>query len=222
MANDDLEELRLRIQKLRSRWQHKPPSVEELSALSELIIGKATTRLQKLRRSGRSKAGAIDATLDAFRGITAAVSFCIPNLPDAIRKNLECCGGATSSTGDIATDAALKEARMRAPSLSARTVAAIEQGWGTVTTRAPNAADTVCSSVKLGHPSATATPEPTMKRRGRPSLFSPEQLSEAQEMKRAGKRNNEIAKILYGTRTPTQDQRRSVPTVLKHHFGSKK
>lgn len=58
--------------------------------------------------------------------------------------------------------------------------------------------------------------------RGRKTIFTPEQLNEARQMKIAGKINNEIAKILYATNTPTPGQRRSVSTTLKHHFGPKK
>jgi hypothetical protein len=60
------------------------------------------------------------------------------------------------------------------------------------------------------------------KKRGRPTRFTLQQLRQADEMKRAGETNNEIAKILYRTKTPTPEQRRSVPTELKHHFRSKK
>ncbi len=60
------------------------------------------------------------------------------------------------------------------------------------------------------------------KKRGRKSSFTSDQLEIARQMKKDGKRNNEIAKVLYKTCTPTPEQRRSVPTTLKHHFGSKK
>jgi hypothetical protein len=63
------------------------------------------------------------------------------------------------------------------------------------------------------------------KSRGRKSKFSPQQLEQAVQMKSSKKSNNEIAKELYGTTTPTSDQRRSVPTILKYHdrkSGSKK
>ena len=55
------------------------------------------------------------------------------------------------------------------------------------------------------------------KKRGRKTTFTPAQLKEARAMKLNGKRNNEIAKVLYGTATPTAGQRRSVPTILKYH-----
>jgi hypothetical protein len=60
------------------------------------------------------------------------------------------------------------------------------------------------------------------KKRGRPTRFTQQQLVAANRMKQAGKPNNEIAKILYCTSTPTPAQRRSVPTSLKYHFVSKK
>jgi hypothetical protein len=60
--------------------------------------------------------------------------------------------------------------------------------------------------------------EPTPRRRGRKSRFSREQLRQANEMKSAGKTNQEIAKVLYSS-NPTAAQRRSVPTILSHHFG---
>jgi hypothetical protein len=59
-------------------------------------------------------------------------------------------------------------------------------------------------------------------RRGRKTIFTQEQLNEARQMKSVGKINNEIAKLLYRTNTPTPGQRRSVSTTLRHHFGSKK
>ena len=59
------------------------------------------------------------------------------------------------------------------------------------------------------------------KKRGRRRMFTAEQLAEAHRMKSTGKCNNEIAKILYKTSNPTADQRRSVPTTLKYHFGGK-
>jgi hypothetical protein len=59
-------------------------------------------------------------------------------------------------------------------------------------------------------------------KRGRKAKFSRDQLEAANKLKLEGKRNNEVAKILYATITPTPAQRRSVPTTLKHHFGSKK
>ena len=58
-------------------------------------------------------------------------------------------------------------------------------------------------------------------KRGRKTIFTQKQLDEARQMKSDGKINNEIAKILYRTNTPTPEQRRSVSTTLKHHFGSK-
>lgn len=59
-----------------------------------------------------------------------------------------------------------------------------------------------------------------IKRRGRKSTFSKQQLEQARQMKAAGKTNHEIAKVLYGPH-PTEAHRRSVPTMLKYHFGSK-
>ena len=60
------------------------------------------------------------------------------------------------------------------------------------------------------------------KKRGRKRRFTPEQLDTARKMKNGAKSNQEIAKTLYKTNTPNSAQRRSVPTVLKYHFGSKK
>ena len=58
-------------------------------------------------------------------------------------------------------------------------------------------------------------------RRGRPRKFSAEQLVKARLMKDAGASNHQIAVHLYGGQ-PTRRQCCNVPTVLKHHFGSKK
>jgi hypothetical protein len=58
--------------------------------------------------------------------------------------------------------------------------------------------------------------------RGRRSRFTADQLHKAQMMKEQGKSNNDIAKILYQTSQPTPEQRRSIPTILKYHFPSKK
>lgn len=55
-------------------------------------------------------------------------------------------------------------------------------------------------------------------RRGRPGKFSSARLERARKMKIAGKTNNEVAKILY-IKSPTYAERRSVTTILKHHFG---
>lgn len=60
------------------------------------------------------------------------------------------------------------------------------------------------------------------KKRGRPTRFTRQQLRTAYEMKDAGEKNNEIAKVLYKTNTPTPEQRRSVPTELNYHSRSKK
>jgi hypothetical protein len=60
------------------------------------------------------------------------------------------------------------------------------------------------------------------KKRGRKTAFTLAQMNEARAMKINGKRNNEIAKVLYGTLTPTPQQRRSVPTILKYHFPQEK
>jgi hypothetical protein len=60
------------------------------------------------------------------------------------------------------------------------------------------------------------------KKRGRPSLFSAAQIEKAVQMKAARSTNNEIAKSLYGVDTTTSSQRRSVPTILKHHTRLKK
>lgn len=87
------------------------------------------------------------------------------------------------------------------------------------------------SPARNGTASAEGAPPPTapaaataraFKKRGRPTRFTMEQLRTAYEMKQAGKRNNEVAKVLYSTKSPTPEQRRSVPTTLKHHFPSKK
>jgi hypothetical protein len=68
---------------------------------------------------------------------------------------------------------------------------------------------------------APETPESkTPRPRGRKRKFTKEQLDRANQMKLKKKPNQEIAKVLYGL-APTDAQRRSVPTILKHHFGSK-
>jgi hypothetical protein len=72
----------------------------------------------------------------------------------------------------------------------------------------------------MKYASDTAPGEPARKSRGRKSRFSKQQLEKARQMKAAKKTNNEIAKVLYGP-NPTDAQRRSVPTTLKHHFGQK-
>ena len=59
-------------------------------------------------------------------------------------------------------------------------------------------------------------------KRGRKTIFSPDQLERACSMKQSGIANNQIAKLLYQTKTSTAEQRRSVPTILRYHFGSKK
>lgn len=69
---------------------------------------------------------------------------------------------------------------------------------------------------------ASAPAVAVRKTRGRSPKFTPEILQRAREMKQARKGNVEIARVLYNTLTPTPDQRRSVPTILRHHFGSKK
>ena len=61
----------------------------------------------------------------------------------------------------------------------------------------------------------------TPRKRGRKRKFTRDRLEQARKMKEAGKRNNEIAKILYDTLTPTGGQRRSVSTTLRYHFKSK-
>jgi hypothetical protein len=58
--------------------------------------------------------------------------------------------------------------------------------------------------------------------RGRKSAFTADQLQNANELKRGGKTNREIAKVLYNTSNPTDHQRQRVPVILKYHFGSKK
>jgi len=68
-----------------------------------------------------------------------------------------------------------------------------------------------------------AEPQPKLrKKRGRKRIFTQDQLDKANTMKQARKSNNEIAKVLYGTLTPTGAQRRSVPTTLNYHFKSNK
>jgi hypothetical protein len=57
-------------------------------------------------------------------------------------------------------------------------------------------------------------------KRGGKRKFSRDKLAEAKKMKAAGQRNNQIAKVPYGP-SPTEAQRRSVPPILKYHFGSK-
>jgi hypothetical protein len=71
---------------------------------------------------------------------------------------------------------------------------------------------------------ATVTPAGAgtiSRKRGRPTRFTREQLREAYAMKQAGQGNHAIAQVLYGTKTSTAAQRRSVPTTLRHHFPSK-
>jgi hypothetical protein len=63
---------------------------------------------------------------------------------------------------------------------------------------------------------------PIRRKRGRPRSFSESQLKEAYALWIAGKSNNAVAKILHGTKTPTDGQRRNVSKTMKHHFGSKK
>ena len=52
-------------------------------------------------------------------------------------------------------------------------------------------------------------------KRGRPRKISDEQLERAQQMKVEGRSNNEIAKILHNTKSPTPSQRRNVSVILK-------
>jgi hypothetical protein len=52
---------------------------------------------------------------------------------------------------------------------------------------------------------------------GRPGKFAP-YLSRAFALKKAGKNNNEIAKVLYQTSAPNVGQRNNVPKILKYHF----
>lgn len=40
-------------------------------------------------------------------------------------------------------------------------------------------------------------------------------------MKADGEHNNQIAKVLYDVLSPTEAQRRSVPTIIKYHAGRK-
>jgi hypothetical protein len=69
-------------------------------------------------------------------------------------------------------------------------------------------------------PASGAQRSHEIKRRGRKAKFSQEQLAKAQTLKDEGKRNQEVAKALYGA-SPTAAQRRSVPTILKHHRSAK-
>ncbi len=81
------------------------------------------------------------------------------------------------------------------------------------------------SSQAVSDPTSPAAPEQPLravKKRGRPTRFTEDQLSRAHAMKQGGQNNNAIAKLLYATLTPTEAQRRSVPTILNHHFGPKK
>jgi len=55
------------------------------------------------------------------------------------------------------------------------------------------------------------------KKKGRPSRFGLSEIYAAAAAKNAGRPNNQVAKILYSTKTPTPAQRRSVSTILKHH-----
>jgi hypothetical protein len=78
-------------------------------------------------------------------------------------------------------------------------------------------------TIRVDHPVEPSGQKatPSQSTRGRRRKFSQQQLDQAQQMKLAGKTNNEIARVLYGD-SPTEAHRRSVPTILKHHFGSKK
>ena len=67
-------------------------------------------------------------------------------------------------------------------------------------------------------PAEPAECKDTVLKRGRKTAFAPLQLQTAREMKQAGKRNQEIAKVLWGINAPTANQRRSVPTILSYHF----
>jgi hypothetical protein len=67
-------------------------------------------------------------------------------------------------------------------------------------------------------PAEPAECKDTVLKRGRKTAFAPLQLQTAREMKQAGKRNQEIAKVLWGINAPTANQRRSVPTILRYHF----
>lgn len=58
---------------------------------------------------------------------------------------------------------------------------------------------------------------PEQRRRGRKVTFSAEQIDQARELKLAGKSNHEAAKVLYRTSSPTENHRRAVSTILKHH-----
>jgi hypothetical protein len=71
-----------------------------------------------------------------------------------------------------------------------------------------------------GHLADVAVQQPfaSPKKRGRKRVFKPEQIKEASTMKRSGKSNNEIAKVLYHSQSPTPSQRRSVSTILRYHL----
>jgi hypothetical protein len=82
--------------------------------------------------------------------------------------------------------------------------------------RDPSSAENITATASVSAGAAPSEHEP--KARGRKRKFSQQQLDQARQMKSEGKSNNEIARLLYGA-TPTEAQRRSVPTTLKHHFG---
>jgi hypothetical protein len=54
-------------------------------------------------------------------------------------------------------------------------------------------------------------------KRGRPQIITDEKKIAAAKLKANGGTNREVAKLLYGTRFPTPQQTKNVPSILRHH-----
>ena len=80
------------------------------------------------------------------------------------------------------------------------------------------AASLVASSWKAGSASNGSEPQPVGKgKRGRPQTIPDERKTKAAEVKASGGTNKQAAAEIYNTKYPTDQQKKNVPAILRHH-----
>lgn len=66
--------------------------------------------------------------------------------------------------------------------------------------------------------SGAATPESGRRgKRGRPQTIPDEKKAAAAQLKASGGTNAEIATLIYDTKYPTDQQKKNIPSILRHH-----
>jgi hypothetical protein len=116
----------------------------------------------------------------------------------------------TGRAMQIAVNSAIKEGVLRLKS----------QRLKFKTPASPTAENGIAGSA--AKPVSRPNEQPTKRKRGRPQEIADEKKVAAEKLKAAGGTNKDAAALLYDTKYPTNQQKKNVPSILRHHLQKSK